>query len=401
VNPVTSTSSLEKAQPDSGRKKNAAVSAAIMRAGEIGERLPGRLERPGFSRQKWEADPESLRPGALVISLDFELHWGVRDRVSLDRRERARLLSARSVIPRMLDLFEEFSVHATWATVGFLFAHSREEAQAFMPTRKPKYRESKLDPYQEELGRNELDDPFHFAPTLIAEIAKRPGQEIGCHSFSHYYCMEEGQTADEFEADVDSAIAIAAGAGYMLRSYVFPRNEVNPGYLPVLNRAGILAYRGTESPSTKLPGSFAEQRRLHKRFARLLDSYADIYGSQTFGWPETSTMTSTSIAASRYLRPYSPALKPFQSFQRRRISQAMERAARHGEVFHLWWHPEDFATHCDENLSFLCSVLTTFDSCRNEHGMVSLSMAEIRERDYDPSLGCAPFLSERNENELV
>src|SRR5215472_13914167 len=77
------------------------------------------------------------RPGALVISLDFELHWGVRDSASLDENERARLLSARRIVPRMLDLFEEFSIHATWATVGLLFAHSRTEVEAFKPTRRP------------------------------------------------------------------------------------------------------------------------------------------------------------------------------------------------------------------------------------------------------------------------
>src|SRR5215831_17837856 len=92
------------------------------------------------------------RPGALVISLDFELHWGVRDSAPLDRTERARLLSARRIVPGMLDLFEEFSIHATWATVGLLFARSRTEVEAFKPTCRPKYRDSRLDPYQETLG---------------------------------------------------------------------------------------------------------------------------------------------------------------------------------------------------------------------------------------------------------
>jgi peptidoglycan/xylan/chitin deacetylase (PgdA/CDA1 family) len=326
-----------------------------------------------------ELNRESLRPGALVISLDFELHWGVRDHVPLDRRERARLLSARSIIPRLLDLFEEFSVHATWATVGFLFAHSREEAHAFMPSRKPQYCESKLDPYDEELGRDELEDPFHFAPTLIAEIAKRPGQEIGCHSFSHYYCIEEGQSADEFEADLASAVAIAAGTGYAMRSYVFPRNEVNNAYLPLLRGAGIRTYRGSESASANRPGPFAEQRRLHKRLARLLDSYAEIYGSQAVGWPETSTLAS--IGASRYLRPYSVALRPLQRFHYQRICRAMDLAARQGKIFHLWWHPEDFAMHCDENLLFLRNILTTFSSFRTKYGMASLTMEEIGNTD--------------------
>jgi peptidoglycan/xylan/chitin deacetylase (PgdA/CDA1 family) len=373
VNISTSTHSSSRTQPESDRKAIAATSAAATHT----EKLVGRLEPCNFPGPPGEVNPESYRPGALVISLDFELHWGVRDRAPLDWRERARLLAARSIVPRLLDLFEEFSVHATWATVGFLFARSREEAQAFMPARKPHYRESSLDPYQERVGRDEVEDPFHFAPTLIAEIAKRPGQEIGCHSFSHYYCIEEGQTADEFEADLTSAVAIAASSGYAMRSYVFPRNEVNTTYLPLLKRAGIRTYRGTESPSTKRPGPYAEQRRLHKRLARLLDSYADLYGSQTLGWPETSTLTS--VAASRYLRPYSAALGPLQGFQCRRITQAIKLASRQGKIFHLWWHPEDFAMHCEENLFLLRSVLATFNSCRSEYGMVSLSMAEIGE----------------------
>jgi peptidoglycan/xylan/chitin deacetylase (PgdA/CDA1 family) len=370
VNPAASHLSFNKIQPNSDRKEIAATSAT-MHGDEVVKK------QPEVSGGRRVATIGSFRPGALVISLDFELHWGVRDHAQLDRPERERLLAARSIIPRFLDLFEEFSVHATWATVGFLFARSREEAQAFMPALKPRYRETKLDPYHEKLGRDEVEDPFHFAPTLIAEIAKRPGQEIGCHSFAHYYCAEEGQTADEFEADLRSAMAIAAGGGYAMRSYVFPRNEVNTAYLPLLKRAGIQTYRGTESASAKRSAPFAEQRRPHKRLARLLDSYADIYGSQTVEWPEPSTLMS--IDASRYLRPYSAALRPLQRFHHRRICQAMEIAARQGTIFHLWWHPEDFAKHCDENLLFLRTILTSFNSCRSRYGMASLSMAEIGE----------------------
>jgi peptidoglycan/xylan/chitin deacetylase (PgdA/CDA1 family) len=323
------------------------------------------------------------QPGALVISLDFELHWGVRDSAPLDRQERARLLSARRVIPRILDLFEEFSIHATWATVGLLFARSREELEAFKPKEQPKYRESRLNPYQERIGAGEADDPFHFAPSLIALIANRPGQEIACHSFSHYYGMEEGQTAEDFEADLMSAIAIAAHSGHTLRSYVFPRNEVNPEYLSVLKRSGIRAYRGTESAEIKQARSFAEQRRPLRRLGRLLDSYLDVYGSQTYSWPNPSELAS--IAASRYLRPHSLLLQPFEARLHGRIEQAMKRAAEHGEIFHLWWHPEDFAYHCNDNLRFLGSVLKTFAGYRSQCGMVSLSMAEVVSR-----LQCAP-----------
>lgn len=317
------------------------------------------------------------QPGALVISLDFELHWGVRDITPLDSGERARLHSARRLIPRMLDLFEEFSIGATWATVGLLFARSKKEAEAFMPNRRPSYREERLNPYVEKLGSGEADDPFHFAPSLIAQIANRRGQEIACHSFSHYYGMEQGQTAEDFEADLMSATAIAASTGYNIRSYVFPRNEVNREYLPALRRAGISSYRGTESASIKQGHAFAEQRRPHRRLGRLLDSYVDICGAQTIPWPKPSVPAS--IAASRYLRPYHPVFSPLQKYLHRRIDVAMKHAAEHGEIFHLWWHPEDFAHYPDENLQFLRSVLKSFSAYRARYGMASLSMAEVME----------------------
>jgi len=315
--------------------------------------------------------------GALVISLDFELRWGVRDLWPLDEAERARLLAARACIPRILDLFEEFSVHATWAVVGLLFARSKEEADAFTPEQ-PSYQEAQLNPYREQLGTDERDDPFHFAPSLIAQIAARSGQEIASHSFAHYYCMEKGQTEANFEADLKSAVAIAANSGYTLRSYVFPRNQVKPSYLACLRQAGIRAYRGNESVGIKQAAAFVEQRRPWKRIGRLLDSYIDMYGDQTIAWPDRLALTS--IPASRYLRPYHPAFRSLEPCLLRRIRKAMMQAAEHGEIFHLWWHPEDFAGNNDQNLRVLRLVLEMFDNYRAQCGMISLSMADVLSR---------------------
>ncbi len=136
--------------------------------------------------------------GALVISLDFELHWGVRDKRSVDGPYRENLLGARHAIPQILDLFEEFGVAATWATVGFLFAKNRLERDEFSPSLRPQYKNAKLDPYSEPTGDNEDDDPMHYAPSLIARIAKTPNQEIATHTFSHYYCQEPGETREAF-----------------------------------------------------------------------------------------------------------------------------------------------------------------------------------------------------------
>jgi peptidoglycan/xylan/chitin deacetylase (PgdA/CDA1 family) len=323
-----------------------------------------------------EQAASSVRPAAaMVISLDFELHWGVRDVTRLDAAERRRLLAAREMVVRILEVFREYAVHATWATVGLLFAGSRDEAEAFQPRVLPAYDNASLNPYLEQIGTSEDDDPFHFAPSLIRRIAATPGQEIASHSFSHYYCLEAGQSAESFEADLESTVAIAAAGGYNLRSYVFPRNQANLAYLPLLSRHGIEVYRGAGSLAPYKAVNFAAQRRLSSRAVRLLDTFFNLYGPQTADWPAPSSLCC--LEPSRYLQRCRTFLRPVRPLAVGRIVGQMRASARSGRLFHLWWHPEDFVTGGNANIGVLRQVLDAFSELRAEHLMTSLSMGEV------------------------
>ena len=115
-----------------------------------------------------------MKKGNFVISLDFEIYWGVRDVLQLDQY-RNHLLGVRNAIPGMLQLFATYDIHATFATVGFLFFKDRDELITGLPGRKPKYTNPHLSPYEghfDQVGKNVEEDPFHFAPALIVT---RPG----------------------------------------------------------------------------------------------------------------------------------------------------------------------------------------------------------------------------------
>lgn len=71
-----------------------------------------------------------------MISLDFELLWGVRDHADRDSYGR-NVLGAREAIPRILEMFEKHGISATWATVGFLFCESRDELMEILPPPRP------------------------------------------------------------------------------------------------------------------------------------------------------------------------------------------------------------------------------------------------------------------------
>jgi peptidoglycan/xylan/chitin deacetylase (PgdA/CDA1 family) len=314
--------------------------------------------------------------GRFVVSLDFELHWGVRDRQTLEAY-RANLLGEWQAVPALLALFRRYDIHATWATVGFLFARDREELLASLPAERPHYRHQALDPYAalEGVGRDERDDPYHFAASLVAQIAATPHQEVGSHTFSHYYCLEPGQDARHFASDLGAARAIASRRGVTLRSLAFPGNQVNEKYLEVCRDAGLVAYRGAQRSWLYDPRRDDRGPWLY-RAARLLDAYLPISGDNSYPPPRASR-TLVDLPASRFLRPVSRHLALLEPLRARRILRDLEHAARHGRVYHLWWHPHNFGVALAENLAFLERILTRFDEFRRAEGMRSVGMAEL------------------------
>jgi peptidoglycan/xylan/chitin deacetylase (PgdA/CDA1 family) len=318
-------------------------------------------------------------PGALIISLDFELHWGVRHIRPPHGRYRHNLLGEWEVVPQILALFREYAVAATWATVGFLFAQSREELEAFSPVVRPQYADMSLSPYGEPIGKSEREDLLHFAPSLIEAIRATPRQEVATHTFSHYYCREPGQNRETFAADLASALRIAEQRGVRIRSIVFPQNQHNPEYDDVLTNAGIICYRGTQrSWMYRYRACGAAGDSPWKRAARLLDAHVNISGSQTGRWEDLVNGRGRicNLPASFFLRPFSPGLRHLQDLHFGRITGSLRRAAAEGEVVHIWWHSHNFGTYQQQNLEFLRRVLDEFARQREDRGMQSLSMAE-------------------------
>jgi peptidoglycan/xylan/chitin deacetylase (PgdA/CDA1 family) len=312
-----------------------------------------------------------------LISLDFELHWGFRDLEGAQGPQRKRFLGTRQAIPEILKLFKAFDVSATWAIVGFLFANSKQQLESFSPTVRPAYRDSNLSPYQEPVGEGERDDPVHYAPSLIEAIRKTPGQEIATHTFSHYYCLEPGQTHAAFKADLESAVAIARRSGITLQSLVFPRNQFNPAYEDVLVEAGIACYRGSQRAWMYRPMERSREVKVGRRLTALADAYVNLTGHNTAEWSELVPHAGLStIPVGSCLRRFNPHRALFDGLRLHRIIESMRAAAIRRQVFHLWGHPEDFGTYTEAGLRFLTEILVAFAQFHDQYGMLSLGMAE-------------------------
>jgi hypothetical protein len=235
-----------------------------------------------------------------------------------------------------------------------------------------------------EIGDNEAQDPFHYAPSLIKRIASTPHQEIGTHTFSHYYCLERGHDIETFKDDLCAAIRAAEGLGVRLESMAFPRNQTNPAYLEGCAELGIRAYRGTVA-SRAWAASDEGGESLLRRGTRLLDAYVRIAGDHSYPLRATAAGRPYNMPASSFLRPYARRLSPLEPLRLKRITADLASAARRGGVYHLWWHPHNFGTHLEENLGFLRAILEQFRTLERAYGMRSLNMGdlarELAERD--------------------
>ena len=254
--------------------------------------------------------------GNLTISLDFELYWGMRDVRTLESCQE-NLRNVHSVIPKLLELFTKYEIHATWAIVGFLFLDNKEQLLKKFPSELPQYTNTQFDPY-DYIQKNDLPKVYHFAPECIELIKNTPHQELGTHSFSHYYTLEGGQTYQQFKKDLESAISIQLSTGQICRSIVFPRNQYDAEHLKIIKSLGINFYRGNPAFWLYKP------RRLNKeylwlRLIRWTDAYINISGHNTFTVETGDPNASINIPASMFLRPYSSRLKRMENLRFKRI----------------------------------------------------------------------------------
>jgi len=324
------------------------------------------------------ADASSCNPGGFVISLDFELMWGVRDSRTISQYG-ANILGARKAVPRLLELFRKNRVGCTWATVGMLFFDNKEELLATLPEIKPAYRNLERSPYKDimGIGRDEEDDPYHYGLSLIEQIKSTPRQEIGTHTFSHYYCLEEGETLEAFDADLEAAKIAARRIGVELRSIVFPRNQYSQKHIDSCRKAGLFVFRGNgEHPIYKPVAQNELTATL--RTARLIDSYLNISGTNSSRPKFVDGLMD--VPASRFLRPWSRPLRRFEPMRLGRILSAMRRSAQEGSVFHIWFHPHNFGVNQDENFSVLNEILIEYRRLYDAFGWPSLSMGEVAEK---------------------
>ena len=321
------------------------------------------------------------RLSQFVISLDFELFWGAAD-VRTVANYRNFIEGEWIAIPRMLALFQRYRIRATWATVGMLMCRNFRQWQSIHPVVLPGYRRQQMSSYNLGDIAREHQQLF-FARPLVELILATEGQELGTHTYSHFYCDEPGAMPEQFAADLECARLVAADLGVTLQSIVFPRNQVNREFLAALAPAGLGVYRGNPKHWLYREGH-AVPCGVVGRTVRYADAWVPISGSQPAQLECAGGLVN--VPASFFLRPWSRRLAGLEAIRLRRLKGAMTAAAQSGGICHLWWHPQNFGVNMEQNIAVLESLLQHYQILRDNFGMASRTMKEAADQASVPSV---------------
>lgn len=307
-----------------------------------------------------------------VISLDFELFWGVFDTQTFANYGN-NVQGEWGAVPKLLALFRKYGIKVTWATVGMAMCRNYRQWRDLRPSVLPGYARHGLSSYCLEKFVREKPNLF-FARPLVEQILDTPGQELATHTYSHFYVSEKGATLEQFAADLACAKIIAKEVGVHCSSLVFPRNQIVEEFVAVLPKAGIQVYRGNADHWLYRNGD-AVAGGIAGRALRFTDAFLPWSGKRVTQVERHGDLVN--LPASLFLYPWSDrhgALTPMRLF---RLKQCMSTAARTGRICHLWWHPHNFGVNTEKNLALLELLLLHYRMLADKYGMQSSCMGDF------------------------
>jgi len=310
--------------------------------------------------------------GTFVISIDLELAWGTCDR-PIQPRARHAIELEREIIRRLLDLFSNFNVRATWAVVGhLLLTECTWEGDIVHPEiSRPIARNLQRDWFFQH--PKDQNDPLWYGRDIIDWILDAsPKQEIGSHSFAHILYDESITHLDAIRSDVETAAQLHEDLGLPFEVFVFPRNAV--GALDLLSKAGVTVYRG----NTRRWYKFFKPRPVG-RLLNLLQFLFGVTPPTVAATTDENGMVNLPDSMLLFSQAGIRGLIPSRSLIRMGIA-GLNRAVDRKEIFHLWFHASNFAYNSDKQFHVFETILRHAERLREDGLIEFLPMGDIRKK---------------------
>jgi len=286
------------------------------------------------------------KTGKFVISLDTEIAWGWMSFLEQRNSYYPLFEKTQETIVRLLDVFDQYDVAATWAIVGRLLEAKEDRNEYF------KHNLEKLfGTVNNETLFEQLPEHYLSFPNLIDLIKKsKANHEVASHTYNHLY-TQNLQNKDSYllTDDIQAMEKLFVEQGLHVESLVFPKNQV--GFLDLIGQSGIKIYRSPDEYwyskyANKWVKIFRQIDNLFPITPSVFDVEQDKFGTKF-------------IKGSYLFKQHHTGLKklvPLWVIKRKAI-KGIKRAIREKKIFHLWFHPFNFAYKTDGHLEVFAEVL--------------------------------------------
>ncbi len=304
----------------------------------------------------------------IIISLDFEMRWGVHHLYRSDHDlYRTELENVQDVVPATLKMLSDRNIKATWATVGALLLSSWDQYFSLAP--EPPSYSSKMLNFNPMYAEKDPEGVLYFAPNLVDEIVRTSGQELAGHSFSHLYFGENGVVENDFISDTDALInAFNIQLSMKPVSYVFPRNQLM--YVNILLDKGFKVWRknnygwhhNNSSNTVSIKGFCAKA-------ARFSEALIPIEKNSIYRQKEN---------IGRYISLFvrfelSDSLWKMHFYKIKKLIINL----KDDDELHIWWHPHNLGKNMNMKLNRLESLLDVVASISIAQQIDLINMSEL------------------------
>ena len=318
------------------------------------------------------ADPGRLERGVFTLSLDLELIWGTLDLFGPAAFRRSCEVE-RAVIDRLLALFVEFEIPATWCVVGHLLLDRcyAENGRKHPEIVRPQHAWSRGDWFAHDPDGTEAQAPIFLGRSLVEKIRScSVPQEIGCHSFSHVIFGDVGCSRETARSEVDACLKAARQMGLSMQSFSFPRNQV--GHREVLAESGFACFRGPEPTWYGSPLVPA----IIQRVAHLLNVVT--MAQPPVSLPMRTTDGLVDVPGSMVYFPAHGLRRIIPvSWRVRRALKGLDAAVRERRVFHLWMHPTNLVDEMEAMFKGLRQILGHVSRLRDRGLLDAMPMGAL------------------------
>ncbi|MDX2379929.1 MAG: polysaccharide deacetylase family protein [Acidimicrobiia bacterium] len=311
-----------------------------------------------------------LARAALVVSIDVEMSWGQIHRPDRDYEFAAE----REQMRRLLDVFDEYRVPATWAFVGHLLLDgcSREGGAPHPDLIRPDYDWFEGDWLAADPCTTAADAPTWYAPDLLSEVmASEVGHEVGSHSFTHLIAGDPGCSEAAFRSDLRRCRVESDRHGLELRSFIFPRNQY--GHEHILAEEGFTTYRGPRSDPYAGSSDIVRRARDAAEMVAPTSKSAVVPVFEYGVWNLPATYLHDVGDPRRY------------TFKIAQAKRRLRQAVSHRGLFHLWFHPHNVQHEPERWFDGLAQLLDCAATLRAEGKLETLTMAQVAERLGSPA----------------